>query len=212
MKAIEECFDVLGKIMKGIAEQFGQSCEIVLHDYSKDYQHSIVAIENGHVTGRHVGDCGTNLGLEVLRGLSPINDEYGYLSTSEDGKILKSTSVYFHDDDGKPIGAMCINWDISELISSERAIHGLISATSDKPVNELHTNRINDVLDKMIHESVVHVGKPVVNMTKDDKIKGLKYLDQKGALLIKRAGDKISKAYCISKNTLYNYLEITKKS
>lgn len=212
MNSISESLGALKKIMKGIAEQFGPNCEVVLHDYSKDYLHSIAAIENGHVTGRQIGDCGTNLGLEVLRGLSPQEDEYGYLSTSKAGKMLKSTSVYFHDEQGKPIGALCINWDISELISSEKALHCLINSTGKKSVNEIHTNKISEILDRMIQESIVHVGKPVVNMSKEDKLEGLRYLDQKGALLIKRAGDRISKAYCISKNTLYNYLEIAKKS
>ena len=44
-------------------------------------------------------------------------------------------------------------------------------------------------------------------MSKEDKIKGLKYLDSKGAFLIKKAGDRVTKFYDISKYTLYNYLE-----
>jgi len=34
----------------------------------------------------------------------------------------------------------------------------------------------------------------------------MQYLDSRGAFLIKKAGDKISKFYDISKYTLYNYL------
>lgn len=40
--------------VKGLAETFGSNCEVVLHDFS-DLQHSIIAIENGHVTGRSLG-------------------------------------------------------------------------------------------------------------------------------------------------------------
>ena len=44
-------------------------------------------------------------------------------------------------------------------------------------------------------------------MTKEDKMKALKYLDEKGALLITKSGSKICKYFGISKFTLYNYLE-----
>ena len=45
------------QLAKGIARQFGPNCEVVVHDLaSNDPETSIVAIENGHVSGRRVGD------------------------------------------------------------------------------------------------------------------------------------------------------------
>ena len=45
------------QLAKGLARQFGPNCEVVVHDLdSNDPNSSIVAIENGHVTGRKVGD------------------------------------------------------------------------------------------------------------------------------------------------------------
>lgn len=47
----------LKQIAKGIAAQFGSNCEVVVHELSEQSAyHSIVAIENGHVTGRKIGD------------------------------------------------------------------------------------------------------------------------------------------------------------
>ena len=44
-------------LAKGIASQFGPNCEVVVHDLAtNDPERSIVAIENGHVTGRKAGD------------------------------------------------------------------------------------------------------------------------------------------------------------
>ena len=57
---------LLESVMKLIAAQFGPDCEVVLHDWSKEYESTIVAIENGHVSGRKVGDGGSNLGLAAL--------------------------------------------------------------------------------------------------------------------------------------------------
>jgi len=68
MESIQESLDFLLPMMEGIAGQFGDNCEVVLHDHSQGLESSIIAIINGHVTGRKVGDPSSNLGLEVLRG------------------------------------------------------------------------------------------------------------------------------------------------
>lgn len=213
MKKIKDEMELMKKVMKAIAAEVGPDCEVVLHDYEGDYDQTIVAIENGHVTGRKVGDCGTNLGLEVLRGTVSNGDTYGYLTQTKNGRLLKSSSVYFHDDGGKAIGALCINWDISEYVKAEQALRGILMTGEQKenPVKEVINSNVTDLLDSLIHESLVHVGKPVDKMTKEDKMKGLKYLDEKGAFLIKKAGDKVTEFYNISKYTLYNYLEQTQK-
>ena len=44
---------VLKQIARDLASQFGPDCEIVIHDLkTNDPEHSIVYIENGHVTVR----------------------------------------------------------------------------------------------------------------------------------------------------------------
>lgn len=213
MKCIKDEMVLLQKIMKAIAAEMGPNCEVVLHDYEGDYDRTIAAIENGHVTGRKIGDCTTNLGLEVLRGTVSDGDTYNYLTQTKDGRILKSSSVYFHDSNGKAIGALCINWDISEYLGAVQALKDITMADSqrEEPVREVFSPNVGDILDSLIHESLNYVGKPVDKMTKEDKMKGLKYLDEKGAFLIKKAGDKVTEYYNISKYTLYNYLEQTQK-
>ena len=74
------------------------------------------------------------------------------------------------------------------------------------------TNDIDEMLDVLIWQSIEYVGLPVAHMTREDKIKGLIFLEEKGALLIKKSSDKISKVYDISKYTLYNYLNENKNS
>ena len=200
-------------LIKGLAAQFGPHCEVVLHDLKdQPYEHTIVGIENGQITGRKVGDCGTNLGLEVLRGTDQEGDRHNYVTQTKDGKILRSTSVYVRDPRGQVIGAVCINYDITDFLMAERALasvtrQGAGTAAQGRLVEEIFTNDVNDLLENLIQASIKHVGKPVAMMTKDDKIEGIRYLDQKGALLVKKSGDRIAKFYGISKYTLYSYLE-----
>ena len=66
MKAFE--IDFLARLARGIARQFGSNCEVVVHDMSSnDQEHSIVAIENGHVTGRRLGDGPSHVVWETLK-------------------------------------------------------------------------------------------------------------------------------------------------
>ena len=56
---------VVASIAEGIARQFGEYCEVVVHSL-ENYENSIVAIENGQVTGRPIGGPMTDFALTVL--------------------------------------------------------------------------------------------------------------------------------------------------
>ena len=47
-------------------------------------------------------------------------------------------------------------------------------------------------------------------MTKEDKIKAINFLNDSGAFLITKSGDKVAKFFGISKYTLYSYVDINK--
>ena len=66
---------------------------------------------------------------------------------------------------------------------------------------------VNDLLDELIAQSVALVGKPVVLMNKDDKMRAIGFLSQNGAFLVTKSGDKIAKYFGISKYTLYSYID-----
>ena len=92
-----------------------------MHDLdSNDPESSIVAIENGQVTGRKVGDGPSHVVLETLRGdREKLQDHLCYLTKTKDGKILKSTTIYIRNDDGTPIGIFGINYDITLMLAME---------------------------------------------------------------------------------------------
>ena len=72
------------------------------------------------------------------------------------------------------------------------------------------TLNVADLLDDLIRQADELVGKPVALMTKDDKVKAIRYLSNSGALLITKSGDKIARHFGISKYTLYSYLDNSK--
>ena len=205
--------DFLKQLAHGLAIQFGSSCEIAIHDLkTKDLERSIVYIENGHVSNRQTGDGPSGIVLETLQSdPSTIHDKLSYLTKTEDGRILKSSTFYIRDDDGSISYIFSLNYDITAFTAASTAIQSLISSkdnlpdlTGDSPRQITHN--VNELLDLLIEQAVAKVGKPVAMMNKDDKVAVVQYLDHAGAFLITKSGDKVSSYLGISKFTLYSYM------
>ena len=203
----------LERLSKAIAAQFGDHCEVAVHDLqSGDMEHTIALIENGHVTHRKVGDGPSRVVLEALKSEDPkaLSDSAGYLMRTHDGRILKCATVYIRDENGVPEGIFSINYDMTELLTAEHAIGSLLHHNEEeKKTPERIPQSVNELLDDLIEQSVQLVGKPVAMMNKDDKIKAIAFLNKAGAFLITRSGDKVSKYFGISKYTLYSYIDAT---
>ena len=205
--------DFLKQLAHGLAIQFGSSCEIAIHDLkTKDLEKSIVYIENGHVSNRQTGDGPSGIVLETLQSdPSTIHDKLSYLTKTEDGRILKSSTFYIRDDDGSISYIFSLNYDTTAFTAASTAIQSLIATkdnlpdlTGDSPRQITHN--VNELLDLLIEQAVAKVGKPVAMMNKDDKVAVVQYLDHAGAFLITKSGDKVSSYLGISKFTLYSYM------
>ncbi len=199
----------LKQIARGIAATFGSNCEVVVHDVSgKGNDSTIVAIENGHVTGRKVGDGASQIALEqVLSADEHPVDQLRYLTKTPDGKILKSSTMYIHGKNGKVAAILGINYDISSLLMVEDAVREITTTRDESTGEPQRIVNVNDLLDDLIAQSVSLVGKPVALMNKEDKMKAIGFLSQSGAFLVTKSGDKIAKYFGISKYTLYSYID-----
>ena len=169
--------DFLKQLAHGLAIQFGSSCEIAIHDLkTKDLEKSIVYIENGHISNRQIGDGPSGIVLETLQSdPSTIHDKLSYLTKTEDGRILKSSTFYIRDDDGSISYIFSLNYDITAFTAASTAIQSLIATkdklpdlTGDSPRQITHN--VNELLDLLIEQAVAKVGKPVAMMNKDDKV------------------------------------------
>ena len=204
----------LFRLAKALAAQFGPNCEVVIHDLlTNDPDSSIVAIENGHVSGRKVGDGPSHIVLEALNnGDIPRDDRLCYLTKTRDGKTLKSTTVYLRDENKEAIGIFSINYDITLMLAMEESLRQF-TATGPEPEEapEPIARNVSDLLDELIEQSVKRVGKPVALMSKEDKVKAIQFLNETGAFLITKSGDKVCKFFGISKYTLYSYIDEAKE-
>jgi predicted transcriptional regulator YheO len=208
MEKIEDESKLFQQLLTLISSHFGNKCEVVLHDLTKDYNHTIVDIRNGHVTNRQIGGCGSNLGLEVLNGSVVDGNRFNYVTTTPDGKILRSSSLYIENNEGKVIASVCINLDITETVQFE----GFLRQYNHFEVGqgEFFAQDVNNLLEHLIQQAQIMVGKETKDMSKEEKISFLSFLDQKGAFQITKSGDKICEILGISKFTLYNYLDVVR--
>ena len=103
---------------------------------------------------------------------SRLRNQFGYLTRTKDGKILKSTSVYIRDASGRVAAILGINYDISMMQMLDSALHAFITPDQPEPKEpERITLNVADLLDDLIRQADELVGKPVALMTKDDKVK-----------------------------------------
>lgn len=210
MRASE--IDFCTKLAKGIASQFGPSCEVVVHDLAaSEIEHSIVAIENGHVSGRRVGDGPSHVVWEALKAEPKgLEDRLSYLTRTEDGKILKSSTIFLRDENGKATGIFAINYDITMMKAMEDVLHIFTATEESTQEPETITHNVTDLLEELIKQSAKIVGKPVALMNKEDKVKAIRFLNESGAFLITKAGQRVCNYFGISKYTLYSYIDESK--
>ncbi|HTI13495.1 MAG TPA: PAS domain-containing protein [Dictyobacter sp.] len=201
-------------IADAIAEMFGRRCEVVLHDLTRP-QSSVAYTKNGHVTGRKIGQSFHHLFPKVLSSSRFKNDHLSnYKTVSDDGRVIKSSTALIRDDSGMVIGAFCVNFDVDDLLKSRQFAEEFVSmeeAENPKEEKEI-VDSVWDVVTNLIRYAVQEYPGSVHEMSKNDKLKIVSFLNDKGLFLIKGAIDELATALNVSKVTIYGYLDELKSS
>ena len=211
-ESAEEVLRLYRPVLRALATAAGPTVEVVLHNLDGadvDLGHTIMAIENGHVTGRSVGGPSTSLGLDVMRDRQRNHDAFGYTAHTSDGRELRCSSVYFHNAAGDIIASLCVNVDLSPLQQARNMIEALLPATAspeNAPKEHFGADLVS-VMDSMISDAIREIGRPVENMSREDKITVLERLDQRGATQMRKSVEAIAKRLGISRVTAYSYLD-----
>ncbi|MDR2997903.1 MAG: helix-turn-helix transcriptional regulator [Microbacterium sp.] len=211
-ESAEEVLRLYQPVMRALATAAGPSVEVVLHNLDGadvDLGHTIMAIENGHVTGRSVGGPSTSLGLDVMKDRQADHDAFGYRGTTSDGRELRCSSVYFRNAAGDIIASFCINVDLSPIQQARNMLEALLPPTGGAepgPHEHFGTDLVS-VMDAMITAAIAEIGRPVEQMSRDDRIAVLEKLDRRGATQMRKSIESIAKRLGISRVTAYAYLD-----
>jgi predicted transcriptional regulator YheO len=202
----DDYLSILLPIMRGIRQTFGRHCEVVLHDF-RDPEHSIVQIE-GDVTNRKRSGSVTQIGLAVIAEGNAAQDRINYITRTPRGRVLKSSTVVLRDNNDRVFGALCINFDITELRMLGSALDGLIDSDSDtEPQPIAFVDDVGKVISAVIDEEEIALGRPIDRMTKQDRLSILHALDRRGIFSLQRSVPCVAEYLQISRATVYTYLE-----
>lgn len=197
---------------------FGDNTEVVLYDF-KDINHSVIAIHNGHISGRTIGAPLTNFALSKLKDKGKEGPPYylNYLGMSKN-TTLKSNSFFILDKYGNPQGMISINIDVSKYQEAAELLQKLAFLPSMKPVEkdnniiEAFQSSPRDLINQIINE-VTNSGEiSIERLTVDEKIEIIKRLNTEKFFLIKGAVSEAADALGISIATVYRYLSKLNKS
>ena len=145
-------FDFLIRFLEGLQKFLGENSEILIHDYRKGYDHTIVYALNPAVSGRAVGGSPkggmiTQLGKDI----EPMKDSIQTFSNGPKDRFYKSFTTLIPDENGKVVGSVCVNLDVSDLLNAQRALGAFVQypMTHHAPTNDidaLATKNVDDIL------------------------------------------------------------------
>jgi len=181
--------------VEAAAKAFGTHCEVVLHSL-EDTSHSIIKIENGHVSGRTVGSPLTDRVVEMLNKIG-----------SAEQDIL---AYYTRLDDGDVIGILCINIDLSTpLLDFLREFVPMPDESPDVIV-EHFPSTARDLVSRMLAVARSEANKQRQLSPNERNKMTVMELYKRGAFNIRGAVDLIARETGVSRYTVYNYIREAK--
>lgn len=194
---------LLKQVAVGIQKLLGHQCEVVIHDFS-DLTHSIVHIE-GNITGRSIGGAATDLILAAVQQGRAEQDIHNYQTYLPSGRILKSCTIFLHNEVGETYGAFCINFDISGFSAFHQMLGEFIS-TNNSEVSETLVDDIRSTIHTVLMQTVVEMGGNLPIMGRDEKLNLIARLNEKGIFQVKKSVPILAEELDLSRSTIYNYL------
>ena len=129
-------YESIERFIDNIAALFGDRCEIVVHDFTHGLDKTIVKIVNGHVSGRAVGGCPSSLFFDMYSEMNANAPDVPIHFNTEQGHILKSSTTLIRDSKGKVVGAICVNFDMTDLVRSQDALRDFLKYDSSAAPEE----------------------------------------------------------------------------
>ncbi len=198
-------------LVKALAETLGPDYEVVLQS-TKDPENSVVAIENGYVTGRKEGAPLTDFALYILKKAISRDFNYvaNYLTKTQSGEKLRSTTIFIRDENQDIIGFLCLNFNMSkalimnDIIAPLLNVHELRGAFESK--SEIFPSHIEELIEESLQRVRQRFSKPCYLMSRTEKVEVIKYLDDEGFFLLKGSIETLAEEMGNTKYTIYSYL------
>lgn len=211
-----DILDYYIKLVEFLGEVMGEDTEVVLRDCRKP-KHDIIAIANGHVSGRTVGAPITDFTLSILANEQWKERDYvaNYAGVSSPNKKLRS-STFFIRENGMLVGELCINVDLEkyEVLSEQiRRLGGMDRMPREEEMVSGRTveHFSNDVIHELLEQAVIRVVGSCEELvrqrlTQDDRLRIVDELNSNGLFQLKGAVGEIAEYLYCSEASIYRYL------
>ncbi|MFC3913239.1 transcriptional regulator [Pseudaeromonas sharmana] len=210
-------FTVLTSVVKTVGSIVGKNTEVVLHDLTNP-AHSVVAIANGHITGRVVGSPvlagpGQDLGFnavvqtpEQTASPEPVVLEH-YQTRLASGAVLHSATAIYRDSSGTPFAGFCINADLSGLHAARACLDQLLGTSSVTEVKSIEQPDMELLMTEIIQSALNTTASSNRAMKKQAKLEAVRQMHERGMFIVKGGIEKAAAALGVSRYTIYNYLD-----
>ena len=203
-------------LVRFMGQVFGSDFEIVLHDI-RFPEASVIAVENGHITGRTIGGKLTASERQIIREKKYLESDFlsGFGSQTENGHSLVH-SAYFIKENQELIGLLCVSHNTDALLEAWRAVRALTSAFSlpGKTISEYSEEAGGSMLDissSRILNTLNSFNVVPQRMSAAEKMDIVRRLDQQGIFSTKGAISLAARYLNVSEPTLYRYLSKVRK-
>lgn len=204
----KELLSIYMPLVRFLADVMGTETEVVLYDLEAD---EVIEILNGGHSGRKKGSPPTPF-LQKLK--VEYDPEQNYIANYKgefDNKEFVS-STYLIKNEGKLVGAVCINRDITAAKAVQRDLekllsgYNLISAEPKEEAVEKFDDTIIVIVKEKIQAAMDEIGVDSQRMTAKEKKKVVMILKRQGVTRMKGAVAEIANKLDISVPTVYRYM------
>lgn len=203
-------------VLKASIEALGSvvthNTEILLHDLDQP-ERSVVAIVNGHLSGRQVGSPilavpEQDQGLQAL--LKAAADQQGCgpvvlpdYPTAIKGRTLRSATAIFRDSAGHPFASLCVNTDVTGLDAAMGFLQSFAPMGTSPAAAE--PADMEALMSEIIQAALHDTGQG--RITRQAKIEAVRVMQERGLFIVKGGVEKAANALGVTRYTVYNYLE-----
>lgn len=210
--------NALRPVVPMLAAMAGPHLEVVLHDVSKP-ENSVVAIANGHISGRSVGssvlegpqnDKGFEAATTLKSGDGAVHSLVeDYLTVTANGRQLKSASAIFRDAAGEPFATLCLNADVTGFQAAHGWLEQMLKPVTQAmaPAAALVSPAAAPQMDTLMQEIIDAAGGTAASMKREERIRAVGEMQRRGLFIVKGGVERAAAALKVSRFTIYNYME-----
>lgn len=210
----DQVFTTLKQLANLMTQMFGDNCEVAIHDLTTQHMHLVYI--TGNVTRREPGAPVTDVVAKYLiKDGKKVEDRHCFMTLTDDGRELKSSTSYIRDSKGDVIAAFCINFNTTDHHNAIQLLESFVNRGGfTNTIDGIQDNKpekmsfsINNTVDSLFEQAVTKIGKRPASMNTEEKIRLVKLLEKKGAFQIRGMVSQVALRLGVSNFTIYNYLK-----